>query len=133
MFVKITNGIPENYTIGKLRRDNPNVSFPRDIPEETLNQYDVYKVRTTPEPSYNELTQTLSQTLTLEGGDFVQVWTVEDLPEAVQRIRLREARSAALVSEADPLFFKAHRGEATMDEWSDKVAEIRKRFPYPGE
>ena len=29
------------------------------------------------------------------------------------------------------LFFKAQRGEATMEEWEAKVAEIRSRYPYP--
>jgi len=38
-------------------------------------------------------------------------------------------RKAAYIAEADPLFFKAQRGEATMQEWEDKVAEIKKRFP----
>jgi len=38
-------------------------------------------------------------------------------------------RQAAYISEADPLFFKAQRGEATMEDWQAKVAEIRDRFP----
>ena len=38
-------------------------------------------------------------------------------------------RKAAYIAEADPLFFKAQRGEATMDEWQAKVAEIKARFP----
>ena len=42
-------------------------------------------------------------------------------------------RSKAYATEADPLFFKAQRGEATMDEWNAKVAEIRARYPYGGE
>ena len=40
-----------------------------------------------------------------------------------------ENRRAAYITEADPLFFKAQRGEATMDEWQAKVAEIKARFP----
>lgn len=39
------------------------------------------------------------------------------------------ARGNAYRIEADPLFFKAQRGEATMDEWLAKVAEIKARFP----
>jgi len=38
-------------------------------------------------------------------------------------------RRNAYTLEADPLFFKAHRGEATMQEWEAKVAEIKERFP----
>ena len=40
-----------------------------------------------------------------------------------------ENRRAAYITEADPLFFKAQRGEATMEEWQAKVAEIKTRFP----
>ena len=39
-------------------------------------------------------------------------------------------RAAAYAAEADPLFFKVQRGEATMQQWQDKVAEIKVRFPY---
>jgi hypothetical protein len=43
------------------------------------------------------------------------------------------ARAAAYRAEADPLYFKAQRGEATNDEWLAKVAEIKARFPYPND
>jgi len=38
-------------------------------------------------------------------------------------------RQQAYIAEADPLFFKAQRGEATMEEWQAKIAEIKTRFP----
>lgn len=50
-----------------------------------------------------------------------------------QRMEARQARAAAYASEADPLFFKTQRGEATTQEWESKVSEIRARFPYPTE
>ena len=40
-----------------------------------------------------------------------------------------ENRRAAYIAEADPLFFKAQRGEVTMEEWQAKVADIKARFP----
>jgi hypothetical protein len=42
-------------------------------------------------------------------------------------------RASAYTAEADPLFFKAQRGEATIEEWDAKVEEIRTRYPYPVE
>ena len=48
------------------------------------------------------------------------------------RKEAEQLRASAYRSEADPLFFKAQRGEATTDEWTAKVAEIKARFPYPG-
>ncbi|MGL4272091.1 MAG: hypothetical protein ACRCTO_07330 [Pseudomonas paracarnis] len=38
-------------------------------------------------------------------------------------------RAAAYRDEADPLFFKAQRGEATMNEWLAKIEEIKTRWP----
>lgn len=42
----------------------------------------------------------------------------------------RQARMVAFRDEADPLFFGWQRGENTEQEWLDKCAEIRDRFPY---
>ena len=47
------------------------------------------------------------------------------------QMQAQQQRASAYTTEADPLFFKAQRGEATMDEWKAKVAEIRSRYPYP--
>jgi len=38
-------------------------------------------------------------------------------------------RHAAYIAEADPLFFKAQRGEVEQQVWLDKVAEIKLRHP----
>lgn len=43
------------------------------------------------------------------------------------------SRKAAYPVESDPIFFMAQRGEATMDEWTAKIAEIKARYPYPTE
>jgi hypothetical protein len=42
---------------------------------------------------------------------------------------VKDQRAAAFRVEADPLFFKSQRGEATNQEWLAKVAEIKARFP----
>lgn len=50
--------------------------------------------------------------------------------ESQRKIEEAEAnRKAAYIAEADPLFFKTQRGEATEQEWLDKVAEIKARYP----
>jgi hypothetical protein len=38
-------------------------------------------------------------------------------------------RKAAYIAEADPLFFRAQRGEIPEQEWLDKIAEIKARYP----
>lgn len=74
----------------------------------------------------------------LEWLDKVQLKpTEEEVNAEVARLQAelpnklaKENRAAAYKLEADPLFFKAQRGEATQQEWLDKVAEIQQRFPY---
>jgi hypothetical protein len=63
-YVKATNGQVDQYpyTVGQLRRDNPNTSFPKSIPESTLNEWGVYTVQETSEPTYNKATQYTSET-----------------------------------------------------------------------
>lgn len=38
-------------------------------------------------------------------------------------------RHAAYVAESDPIFFMSQRSEATQQQWLDKVAEIKARWP----
>jgi hypothetical protein len=64
------------------------------------------------------------------GGAWVSVPLAPPTPTFEQQ---QAARAAAYQTEADPLFFKVQRGEATEQEWFDKVAEIRTRYPYPEE
>ena len=58
-------------------------------------------------------------------------YTSEDFSSAPTLEQQRSNRAEAYRQEADPLFFKAQRGEATMDEWLALVAEIKIRYPYP--
>lgn len=134
MFIKLTNGTSETYTIGQLRRDNPHTSFPKDIPADMLASYDVYPVKRVPAPSYNAMTQLIRVVDPVQiDGQWTQQWETLDLPVSQQIENLKAARATAYTEEADPLFFKAQREEATMAEWSAKVEEIRNRFPYPVE
>ena len=74
----------------------------------------------------------------LEWLDKVQTQPTEDevnaeiavLQAALPNKLAAENRAAAYKLEADPLFFKAQRGEATQQEWLDKIAEIQARYPY---
>jgi hypothetical protein len=58
MFAKITNGVAERfpYSVGDLRRDNPNTSFPKQVRGETMIEYGMVPVTQLPEPEHNPLT-----------------------------------------------------------------------------
>ena len=63
-----------------------------------------------------------------DGSEWV---SVPPAPPSVEQ--QQTARATAYRNEADPLFFKAQRGETTEQEWLDKIEEIRARYPYPEE
>lgn len=77
MYVKVTNGAVDQYpyTIGQLRRDNPNVSFPKTIPEAMLAEWNVYPVTKESQPDYTERTQTIAENS--QPALVNNVWTIE--------------------------------------------------------
>lgn len=132
MYIKLTNGVPSAYSIARLRQDNPNVSFPDSPSESLLAAYDVYPLTVLQAPEYNALTHTLKPSSFYQvDGKWQQHYFPEPLPAGVAAERVGLARAAAYAKEADPLFFKAQRGETTQQEWLDKVNEIKARYPMP--
>jgi hypothetical protein len=45
--------------------------------------------------------------------------------------QVEQARHAAYVTDADPLFFKWQRGTGTEQEWLDSVQAVKDAHPYP--
>jgi hypothetical protein len=67
------------YSIGALRRDNPNVSFPRNPSEELLATWNVFPVVSQTPPEHDPITQNLSQdTPTLVDGQWLQTWEITE-------------------------------------------------------
>lgn len=54
---------------------------------------------------------------------------IKALQEKIDKEDRDQQLRSAYQAESDPLFFKYQRGEATEQEWLDKVAEIKARFP----
>ena len=79
MHVKLTNGTVDTYpyNVGQLRRDNPNTSFPKQIPSEMLESYGVYTVVYTDMPTIDGRTQKVEQDATpsLVDGAWTIGWT----------------------------------------------------------
>lgn len=111
MYVRITNGAVDQYpyTVGDLRRDNPNTSFPKRLNENTLQEWGVYSVRVEDIPSYDEKTQNLVQDTSPSniGDEWVLGWTVTgktqaELDDVATSIALinREVRDG-LIGETD--------------------------------
>jgi hypothetical protein len=140
MYVKAPNQVVEKfpYSIGELRKENPQVSFPANPTLATLAAYNIFPVVSTG-AQYDSATQVATQVgcaYNAERQRWETTWVVRDKTadelqaEADAHAAQVEAqRAKAYRAESDPLFFKSQRGEATHQEWLDKVAEIKARYP----
>lgn len=103
MFAKINNGQAQKYpyTLGMLRKDNPNVSFPKNISDETLAQFGVVRVSPKEKPAYDH-TKNVSVTVEQVNGSWVEKWVSTNL--SAEEIAERVANESANVrAERDEL------------------------------
>jgi len=131
MYIKVTNGQAEPYSFEQLRKDNPQVSFPQTPSAESLAEYGVFIAQAAESPAHasNEVIEDAGF-LELADGTWKQAWRVRPMTEqelAAAAQEQDERRRIAYAQEADPLFFKWQRDEATRQQWLDKVAEIKAR------
>jgi len=98
MFVKITNGVVDQfpYTVGQLRKDNPNTSFPKEVPDHILKSFGVFPVEHEIAPSFDHKTQRVETAAfpTLVSGHWVLSKTVVDkTPEQYEADKASAASS----------------------------------------
>jgi hypothetical protein len=82
------------YSIGDLRRDNPNTSFPRNPSDAVLADWNVFPVVEQSPPEYNPANQNLNQlNPTLVDGQWLQTWqvTAASAEEIAERLQSKEA------------------------------------------
>lgn len=84
MYAKLNNGVIEKYpyTIGDLRKDNPNTSFPSTIAQSTLDEYGVVSVEPTEKPVVDHTKNVTEGTPQLNGKKAKQVWIVSVASES---------------------------------------------------
>ena len=98
MYVLAPNQTVETfpYSIGDLRRDNRNTSFPRNPSDQMLASWDVFPVKDRTAPSFDPATENCNQVNpTLENGEWVMTWKVS--PASSEEIAERLERKSAEV------------------------------------
>jgi len=136
MHLKLTNGTPAKYTLGQLRRDNPQTSFPKLMPDDLLASYDVYPYTRPAAPQYDSLSHRLTD------GAFEQVdgawsmpYVVEQLPQDQAESNVRSRRDIRL-QESDWIVARSYeRGEPVPANWVSYRQALRDitaqaGFPY---
>lgn len=91
MYLRIINNqIYYPYSLQKLREDNPLSSFPSELNEAVMGEFNIYEVRITPKP--NDYTKNISEgTPILIEGVYYQNWEIENASteEINQRIEIK--------------------------------------------
>jgi len=122
MHLKITNGQPETYSIGQLRRDNPNTSFPKVPSDVLLADWGVYPYTVQDQPTVDYMTQTLKPTaLTEVDGAWTQGWEVSNLPAEDAGRNIRNQRDG-LLSQTD---WMAMSDNTVTPEWASYRQALR--------
>ena len=100
MHIKLTNGQPEKYSIGQLRRDNPQVSFPKNIPDALLASYDVYPLTPVDRPVADHTKNVNEGTPQQINGTWTQVWDIAAASAEEIEVRTQE-KAQSVRSERD--------------------------------
>jgi hypothetical protein len=109
MFVKTTNDQINQYpyTVGNLRRDNPNTSFPKRVSDEMLADWSVFPVAKADRPNVDHTQNLTEGQPALVDGQWQQTWVITDAtPEEVSQRAAQQAddirnKRNQLLSESD--------------------------------
>ena len=141
MFAKITNNqvVKYPYTVGDLRRDNPNTSFPKKVPEATMAAFGMLPVTHADTPSYDPMTQRIehSSQPVLQDGSWVIAKTVvaltaDEITAKNERtaIGMREQRNT-LLAETDYFALTDVTMDAAMTSYRQALRDITSHANWP--
>lgn len=88
MYLRIVNNqTTYPYSLQQLREDNPRISFPSEMTESVMNEFDIFEVRATPKP--NDYTKNISEgTPILVEGVYYQNWEQTNASESEINLRI---------------------------------------------
>lgn len=121
------------YDISLLYKENLDTSFPYDLTDELLSEYNIYRVKQTPKPPFSIDFQVCEeQTPVLVDGEWCQSWVVRSkTPEEMEvsrketEVQVRQRRNQLLV-ESDWVVAKSYEfNEPVPQEWKDYRQALR--------
>jgi len=86
--LKIKNEKPVKYSESRLKRDNPNVSFPSELNAAVLADFDCYIYTIDAKPEYNPVLQNLNSVFERRADEWFQMFEVVDFHTDVAKMRL---------------------------------------------
>lgn len=105
MLVKVTDSLPEKYSVQRLRADNPNVSFPVEPTEATLAEWGVFTLHAGVQPVVDHTKNITEGQPQFIDGKWTQTWVTSDAEE--QEITERFGRQSASVRDSRQILLSA--------------------------
>ena len=133
MYIKLKNGIIDKYpySIGQLYSDNPDVSFPETIPEATLKEYEVFKVKEVAKPTV-DYTENLNEDIPkFIKNEWVQVWEVTPASDEEILQRILDLRAAEYPPMQDYLDGIVKGDQAQIDKYIADCLAVKAKYPKP--
>lgn len=131
--IRVVNGAPEYYSFAQLRRDHPDVSFPRTPSEDLLESYGVLQVTETAPPATVSGETPRALPPALVDGVWTQQWEIVPSPVPVT-VSMRQARlallGAGMLIAVDTAIagMPSPQKEAAQIEW-EYATEVRRNSP----
>lgn len=99
MYVKLSNNEPDRfpYSVADLRSENPGTSFPAEVSDNLLAEFNVYPVVATAVPNFDRNTHRPVQSVSLVNDVWTQAWTLLQLPEQTAATNIRADRDRLLL------------------------------------
>lgn len=139
MYIKLTNGNPETYTIDQLRSDNPSISFPKTISNEILSRFDVFPYTHESQPSIDEKSQKIEDGNFIqdEYGNWIKTWNIliktqEEIESWIlsKEMEVRNLRNM-LLAETDYLALSDNTLTPEMSVYRQSLRDITKQSGFP--
>jgi hypothetical protein len=142
MHALINNGMVEiyPYSIGQLRKDNPNTSFPKNVSDETLQTFKVFRVffSTPPEVTEFQVLEEGTPVFDQEAGRWTQVFVVRDMSEeevaqvtASKAEQIRNERNSLLVASDWTQVLDAPVDQTAWAEYRQALRDITSQEGFP--
>lgn len=135
MYLKLNNGVIEKYpyTVNELRKENPETSFPKNIPESLLNEFGVFKVENTPTDVVGIGKFLFEGQPELVDGVWKQVWLEGDLPYEEQLAKVLDLRARSYPPMSDYVDGVVKGDQAQIDKYVADCLAVKAKYPKPTE
>lgn len=133
MYIKINNGQIEKYpyTVYELKTDNPDTSFPREIPDHVLAEWGVLPVKTVEQPQVDHTKNVKEDTPQFINNEWVQVWEVTPASNDELLQRILDLRASEYPPMSDYLDGVVKGDQAQIDKYVADCLAVKAKYPKP--